>query len=131
MAFNAYQPSIVRLCGRLDAASSQDLRDRLEAAIAPTQLSIGQQPPWAIDLSGVDFIDGVGLATLVGLYRKAQEQHLSLMFINPQPPVRLVFEIAQIDRIFDIYPSYEAAIAAWEAARTTAPQRPVSATTAA
>ncbi|MCG9884806.1 MAG: STAS domain-containing protein [Cyanobacteria bacterium] len=131
MAFNAYQPSIVRLCGRLDAASSQDLRDRLEAAIAPTHPTIGQQPPWAIDLSGVDFIDGVGLATLVALYRRAQEHHLSLMFINPQPPVRLVFEIAQIDRVFDIYPSYEAAIAAWESARAAVIQRPRTTTTAA
>lgn len=67
---------------------------------------------FAIDMSQVDLIDSPGLFTLVSALRTAREQGSRLIIYNLKSPVRVIFEITQLDRIFEIFETQEAAMAA-------------------
>lgn len=67
---------------------------------------------FAIDMSQVDIIDSPGLFTLVSALRTAREQGSRLSIYNLKSPVRVIFEITQLDRLFEIFDSQEAMIAA-------------------
>ena len=55
-----------------------------------------------IDLSCVEFVDSVGLGTLVGLFKAARARGCRTRFVGIRPGVRRVMEIIQLDEIFDL-----------------------------
>ena len=127
MALTVDRPAIVRLTGHLAGEEARNLGREWMAAIEPLpHPSLGQLVCLFVDLSGVEFIDAAGLAALVQLHRDSRHRSWGIAFINPQPAVRLVFEIAQADRVLDAYPTYEAAMAAWDASRTTVARRSIA-----
>lgn len=58
---------------------------------------------WIIDMSNVEFIDSSGLSALVIGLKRAREHGYSLAICNLNPTARLVFEITQLDRVFQIF----------------------------
>lgn len=66
---------------------------------------------FAIDMSQVELIDSPGLFTLVSALRTAREHGSRLIIYNLKSPVRVIFEITQLDRIFEIFDTQEEAIA--------------------
>ncbi|NET44068.1 STAS domain-containing protein [Okeania sp. SIO2B3] len=58
---------------------------------------------WIIDMGNVEFIDSSGLSALVIGLKKAREHGYSLAICSLNPTVRLVFEITQLDRVFQIF----------------------------
>lgn len=58
---------------------------------------------WIIDMANVEFIDSSGLSALVIGLKKARDHGYSLAICNLNPTVRLVFEITQLDRVFQIF----------------------------
>ncbi|NEQ72899.1 MAG: STAS domain-containing protein [Okeania sp. SIO2C9] len=58
---------------------------------------------WIIDMANVEFIDSSGLSALVIGLKKAREHGCSLAICNLNPTARLVFEITQLDRVFQIF----------------------------
>jgi anti-sigma B factor antagonist len=69
---------------------------------------------FAIDMSQVDLIDSSGLFTLVSALRIARDHGSRLTIYHLKSPVRVIFEITQLDRIFEIFETREAAISAIE-----------------
>lgn len=60
-----------------------------------------------LDLQNVDFIDSSGLGTLVSIHTKARLAGGKLYLCSPKDQARSLFDISDMDRIFEIYPTRE------------------------
>lgn len=82
--------------GRITIENSPDMRKRLLDALRAKPASL------SVDLSGVSYIDGSCLATLVEAFRIARQQgtKLTLTGIHDQP--QYLIEVTHIDQLFDI-----------------------------
>ncbi|MCT7980978.1 STAS domain-containing protein [Laspinema olomoucense] len=86
-----------------------------EATLATIEQAVAQCDRgtfFAIDMSQVEMIDSPGLFTLVSALRTAREHGSRLAIYHLKSPVRVIFEITQLDRIFEIFDTQEEAIAA-------------------
>ena len=99
------QPIVFRPQNCLDAETGK----AIEAEVAA--IAAHRETLFVIDLSEVDLVDSAGLFALVSGLRTARESASRLVICNAPPPVRLIFEITQLDRVLEIFDSYEAAIA--------------------
>lgn len=65
---------------------------------------------WVIDLAQVDFIDSSGLVALVAGLSAARSSGCRLVICNLQAPVQMVFELTQLDSVFEIFDTYDAVL---------------------
>ena len=84
---------------RLDLQGGAVLLQQI-AAIEPEQDSL-----WLIDMAHVEFIDSAGRLALVEALNLAQCSNCPLLICHLRPSVRLIFELTQLDRIFEIVDS--------------------------
>jgi anti-sigma B factor antagonist len=93
----------VAIHGRITVQNSGEMRAALANALRSKSASL------SVDLSGVSYIDTSGLATLLEASRIARKQgtRLILSGIHDQP--RYIFEITDLDRLFDIAGKEESA----------------------
>ena len=68
-----------------------------------------------IDLSRVSRIDSTGLGVLMNCYCHAVKNAGALKLLNPDAPVKRVFEITKIDKIVPMFEDENAAIASFQA----------------
>jgi anti-sigma B factor antagonist len=94
---------IISLSGRMDTVSSKDVEARLDSAIEE------KRPKMIIDLAEVDYISSVGLRVLLASLKKQKQNQGSLQLASLQPFVQNIFKITGLDKIFQIFPSEEAA----------------------
>ncbi|MBI1877082.1 MAG: STAS domain-containing protein [Chloroflexi bacterium] len=94
---------LVRLKGRLDAATSSEVKTTLKQQIEAGHLQI------IVDLQDVPFIDSSGLAALVSGLRLAREKGGSIALSSIQAQAYIVFRLTMLDRVFAIYSSPEEA----------------------
>jgi anti-anti-sigma factor len=85
----------------LDSQAGNILQQQL-AEILPDRHQL-----WVIDMGHVDFIDSSGLCALVGGLNAARHQGCRLVICNVSATVRLIFEITQLDQLFEIFDSLE------------------------
>lgn len=99
--------TVVRVAGRLNAASSPEAKARLKglAGDGPKHL--------LLDLSELSFIDSSGLSTLVAGYKAAVEAGGSLKLACLVPQVREVFALTHLDRVFETFPDVATALASF------------------
>ncbi len=90
--------------GPLDLQNGKVLKEQL-AGLVP-QL----QDLWVIDLASVDFMDSNGLVALVTGLLAARQSGCRLVVCNVQAPVRIIFELTQLDEVFEIFESYDAVL---------------------
>lgn len=63
-----------------------------------------------VDLSTSDFVDSSFLGALVAGLKKATMKGGDLKIVGLQPPVRAMFELTRLYRIFDIFDNEEEAL---------------------
>lgn len=97
------QAAIIRPCGSLNAANATELQLQLHTAILSEQSSA-----LLIDMSQVESLDSAGLMTLVSTLNLAQESRKRFCLCSVPVPVRIVLELTQLDRIFEIFESVAA-----------------------
>lgn len=90
--------------GHLNAQGSTILQDCID------QLTPGSQRLWILDLDQIEFIDSFGLMTLTESLKAARACGSRLVICNLRAPVRLILEITQLDRVFEVFESPEAAL---------------------
>jgi anti-sigma B factor antagonist len=66
-----------------------------------------------VDLSSSDFVDSSFLGALVAGLKKATMKSGDLKIIGLQAPVRAMFELTRLYRIFDIFDTQEEAISSF------------------
>jgi anti-sigma B factor antagonist len=88
---------VLELEGRLDASSAKDIKKRVSA------LAVGSPVNLVIDMAGVEFMDSSGLGSLVAALRSVNEGGGDIKIACLQDPVRAIFELTRLDRIFEIF----------------------------
>jgi len=71
------------------------------------RIVLSQVTPKAIvlDLSGVEFVDGAGMGALVFVQGWTQATGIRLQLHNPTRHIRELFELTNLDSVFEICPS--------------------------
>ncbi len=95
---------IIELSGRFDAQTAPTIQEKLARAIAtpPAQL--------VVNLEAVEFIDSTALSTLVQAMKQARQLGGDVCLSGLRQPVRIIFELTRLDKVFDIYATKEEAI---------------------
>ena len=101
----AWDGTLIVARGEMDIAAVPALRRLLDDAVA------SGPPRVVLDLTAVDFVDSVALATLVGAKRRLGPEG-RLAVVAGQPYVLLVLEATGLDHVVTIVPSREDAVAA-------------------
>lgn len=99
-----YQLIVLQPQGRLDLQRCTTLEKQL-ASLVPQSHDL-----LVIDLASVDFMDSYGLVALVKGLKAARKSNCRLVLCNVQASVRLVFELTQMDSVFEIFESYDAVL---------------------
>lgn len=100
---------VLRPIGIIDSSSAWVFREAIAGLLAPCRV--------VLDLSAVSFIDSAGLGAIVGAVRRIRERQGELHLAGPRPSIGRVFSSTGLDRIVDIYPDVEDAVAGYRAER--------------
>ena len=84
--------AVAYLCGEIDHHSAKEIRSQLDSYIITAQPEI-----FAIDMSGISFMDSSGIGLILGRSRLLQECGGRLEILNPQPYIKRVLRLAGID----------------------------------
>jgi anti-sigma B factor antagonist len=76
------------------------------------------------DLERVRFVDSSGLGAFLSCLRRVNAGGGDLKLCDLSKPVRAVFELVRMHRVFDIHPTREAAVAAFASTRPSPPAVP-------
>ena len=109
MTTQANQMIVLQPQERLDLQGGRILKEQL-ARLVPQA-----QDLWVIDLACVDFMDSNGLVALVTGLTAARRSGCRLVLCNVQAPIRIIFELTQLDEVFEIFESYDAVLTTVEA----------------
>jgi len=99
--------SVLDLAGRFDAYNAGTVREYLH--------EITDQPSAQVivNLSRVDFIDSMALATLVQSLKHCRQKKGDLYLCGLQQPVKIIFELTRLDKAFKIFVEEDAAVEAF------------------
>ena len=98
----------VSITGHLVASCSEEFRGRMFRELSEAKRVL-------FDLTGMTHVDSSGLGALVSLQQWLSTRGGVLKMACLQPRPKIVFEITKVHRIFAIYDTVEAALAAFEA----------------
>jgi anti-sigma B factor antagonist len=91
---------------RIDASNSRDFK----AKVVPL---VEAHPKVVIDMSAVEFVDSTGLGALVSCLKAASASGGDLRLCNISKPVRILFELTRMHRVFNIHNTLDEAVAAF------------------
>ena len=63
-----------------------------------------------VDLTGCSFLDSRGLSALLATRGRLERSNRQLALVLSNPSVMRIFEITQVDELFEIHPSLAAAV---------------------
>jgi len=82
--------------GEVDLYTSPELRSALMKAVPAAEARV------EVDLSGVEYMDSSGVATLVEGFKSARENSKAFVLFMPSASVMKVLELARLDSVFEI-----------------------------
>ncbi len=88
--------TIVQPSGALNAANALALQSQLSEHIAADN-SAGLM----VDMSRVESLDSAGLVSLISVLRTARNLSKRFCLCSVPPSIRIVFEITQLDQVFE------------------------------
>jgi anti-sigma B factor antagonist len=92
-ALDILQPS-----GYITAANVSEFQALIAGAVNNPENTVT-----LIDMSRVEFLDSAGLMVLVSAFRMAQSLSKRFSLCSLAPSVRIIFELTQLDRAFEIF----------------------------
>jgi anti-sigma B factor antagonist len=98
------EATVLRLAGDVDLNSSPQLRQALRQVVTRRPKVI------VVNLGGVQYMDSSGLATLVEALKRIAEYGGQLRLVRLNPRVAAVFEISQLDKVFDVLADEQEAV---------------------
>lgn len=99
--------TVVQPCGHLNASNAAGLQQQLVSAVSSRRSSTV-----LVDMGQVESLDSAGLMALVSALTLSQrlDQRFGLCCVSPS--IRIIFELTQLDRVFEIFESRSASEAA-------------------
>ena len=89
--------------GYVSAANAEEFLSELTAAIKDRHDSV-----LLVDMKEMEFMDSAGLMALIKGFRLAQSLNRRFSICSVAPSVRIVFELTQLDKVFEIFKNREA-----------------------
>jgi anti-sigma B factor antagonist len=93
--------------GQLDASNAKDFKRDIAPLLEPRGKVV-------FDLAGLQFVDSSGLGAILSCLRHLNAGGGELKLCGMSKPVRALFELVRMHKIFDIYGTKEEAIRAFE-----------------
>lgn len=93
--------------GRFDSHGGEQISRQIEEIASQTSVL-------CLDLAGVDFMDSAGLGKLVYGLITARQQGCRLVLCNIPGQVKLILDIARLEGVLEVYPSYEEVLAVFQ-----------------
>jgi anti-sigma B factor antagonist len=97
---------VIALTGEVDLYTAPEFKQQLLEAISKGARNV------VVDLSGTTFIDSTTLGVLVGGVKRLRGQDGQLSLVCSDRNIAKIFEITGLDRVFQIYPARDEALAA-------------------
>jgi len=100
---------VIRLSGPLNASNASEFQYQVTTAVGKAR-----QTTVLIDMEQVELLDSAGLMALVYSLRQAQALNHRFSLCSVSPSIRIIFELTQLDRVFEMFENFaafEAAIA--------------------
>lgn len=91
------QLQVIKSCGFLQVTDIINLQDCLELTIQSQQYS-----RLIIDIKKINFLDSNGLMAIISALASAREMNQQVTFYNVSREILLLFELVQIDQVFEI-----------------------------
>ncbi|MEO0459099.1 MAG: STAS domain-containing protein [Cyanobacteria bacterium P01_A01_bin.114] len=88
---------VVRPSGAITAAKADKFAQELVSA-----MSCETAQELLVDMSEVESLDSAGLVSLMSALKTAQSLSKRLSLYSVPPSVRIVFELTQLDRVFNV-----------------------------
>ncbi len=98
--------TVLEVGGEIDVYTAPRLRERLVELVGDGVRQI------VVDMERVEFLDSTGLGVLVGGLKRVRAQGGHLVLVCSQERILKIFRITGLERVFDIHPSVEEAVAA-------------------
>ncbi len=95
---------LLAVAGNIDIYTSPELRGELKVALD------SKAPRIVVDLGQVTFVDSSGLATLIEALQRVNEYEGKLRLCSLAKTVLGVFQLSNLDSLFDIRPDRESAL---------------------
>jgi len=95
---------VIALSGEIDMYTSPALREEMMGLINK------RVTPLLVDLNGVSYIDSSGIATFVEGLKRMMAYGGRLKLIGLLEGVKEIFNFSKLDRVFEIYGSFEDAL---------------------
>ena len=90
----------VKPSGAVSAENVNEFEKQLNSAVSFQNNSI-----LLVDMGKVDFLDSAGLMALVNSFSLAQSLGRRFIICSLAPSVKMIFELTQLDRVFEIFES--------------------------
>jgi anti-sigma B factor antagonist len=100
--------TIFEMEGRVDSEGAVDMDLALQTAASEGRYKV------VLDLAQVRYINSAGLRTLADILTQNQREGGDLKLVDLNPKVQRVMQIIGFDKFFKIYPTVEAAVAAFK-----------------
>jgi len=99
------RPNVLPLEGDIDLHVSPAVTESLNAVIK-------KKPEWiVIDLSRATYIDSAGMAALIVAMQEVEAYGGKFFLAGLQETLRSIFQTSRLERIFQIFPDVDAALA--------------------
>ncbi len=97
--------SVLKVGGEIDIATAPRLREHLLSLVNDQRYHL------VIDMEAVEFIDSTGLGVLIGALKRVRAHDGDLQVVLTDSRILKVFEITQLDTIFQIHPTVDSVVA--------------------
>jgi anti-sigma B factor antagonist len=95
--------AVLAVRGEVDALTAPQLRTQIDELVTAGEAQL------VVDLEAVDFLDSSALGALVGGLNEARAHGGSLSLVCSSPRILQVFQITQLEEVFAIHESLDAA----------------------
>ena len=95
--------------GFLSAANASEFYERLAVEVKSSIDS-----PLLVDMEAVEFMDSAGLMVLIKAFRLSEGLGRKFSICSLAPSVRIMFELTQLDKAFEIFDNSAAFVTALE-----------------
>lgn len=92
--------------GYLSADNADRFSKELQDAVKTSERS-----PLLVNMENVEFIDSAGLLALIEAFRFAKDLDCKLSICSVAAPVKMVFELTQLDNVFNIFDNQDSYLA--------------------
>jgi anti-sigma B factor antagonist len=108
IAIRDSQLTIIQPSGHINVANATEFQEQLTAAVRSSQNAV------LVDMQRVESLDSAGLVSLVCAFRLAQSLDRRFSICSVTPPIKMIFELTQLDAAFEIFANRDAFVTTLE-----------------